>query len=68
MSEEEVEHFGTSGDLGYLRQLIAAEGFSSTVVAHDELTRDERRVGYFTFKITGSTEWSLSATSPIRSA
>lgn len=41
--------FGTSGDLGYLKQLMAAEGFGATVVAHEELTRGDRRVEYFTF-------------------
>jgi release factor glutamine methyltransferase len=44
--------FGTSGDLGYLRQLIAAGGFQAEVIAHDELARDGRQVGYFTFKVS----------------
>jgi release factor glutamine methyltransferase len=29
--------FGTSGDIGYLRGLLAEEGFSSEVIAHDDL-------------------------------
>jgi release factor glutamine methyltransferase len=41
--------FGASGDLGYLKQLMAAEGFGATVVAHEELTRGDRWVEYFTF-------------------
>ncbi|HUC12921.1 MAG TPA: methyltransferase [Acidimicrobiales bacterium] len=44
--------FGTSGDLGYLHQLVADCGFVSEVVAQDELTRDGWRVEYFTFRLT----------------
>jgi release factor glutamine methyltransferase len=43
--------FGTSGDIEYLKGLIAEEGFSLQVVAHDELLRDERKVEYFTFLV-----------------
>jgi release factor glutamine methyltransferase len=43
--------FGTSGDLGYLERLIADEGFSSEVVAHDNLTREGWQVDYFTFRL-----------------
>ncbi len=46
--------FGTSGDLGYLRRLMADEGFEAEVVARDELTRDEWRVEYLTFRVTPS--------------
>ena len=44
--------FGTSGDLGYLQQLVADCGFVSEVVAQDELTRDAWRVEYFDFRLT----------------
>jgi release factor glutamine methyltransferase len=44
--------FGTSGDLGYLQELVAECGFVSEVVAQDELTRDGWRVEYFTFRLT----------------
>jgi release factor glutamine methyltransferase len=44
--------FGTSGDLGYLQQLVADCGFVSEVVAQDELTRDAWRVEYFAFRLT----------------
>jgi release factor glutamine methyltransferase len=44
--------FGTSGDLGYLRNLIDDEGFSTEIVAQKELVRDDWCVQYFTFRIT----------------
>jgi release factor glutamine methyltransferase len=44
--------FGTSGDLGYLRRLIADEGFASEVVAQQDLVRNGVRVDYFTFRLT----------------
>jgi release factor glutamine methyltransferase len=44
--------FGTSGDLGYLQHLVADCGFSSEVVAQDEMTRDGWRVEYFTFRLS----------------
>jgi len=44
--------FGTSGDLGYMKKLVVAEGFHAQVVAHQEVVRDDREVGYFTFKLT----------------
>lgn len=43
--------FGTSGDLGYLRNLMTEEGFSAEVIAHDELVREGWRVEYFTFRV-----------------
>ena len=43
--------FGTSGDIDYLKQLIFEEGFSSQVIAHEELLREERKVEYFTFLV-----------------
>jgi release factor glutamine methyltransferase len=44
--------FGTSGDLGYLKRLIADEGFASEVVAHDNLIREGWQVDYFTFRLS----------------
>jgi release factor glutamine methyltransferase len=44
--------FGTSGDLGYLRQLFAEEGFAAEVVGHRELVKDEMRVDYYTYRVT----------------
>jgi hypothetical protein len=31
---------------------MAAQGFSFAVIARDELTREDRRVEYFTFRVT----------------
>jgi len=44
--------FGTSGDLGYLQRLANDEGFSTEVLAHDDLTRDGWKIDYFTFRLT----------------
>ena len=44
--------FGTSGDLGYLQQLMGGEGFTSQVVATDSVSRDGWKVEYFTFRVT----------------
>lgn len=44
--------FGTSGDLGYLKNLIAENGFSAEAVASDDLTRDGWKVEYLTFLVT----------------
>jgi release factor glutamine methyltransferase len=44
--------FGTSGDLGYLQNLLEEEGFSSEVVAHDQLESEGWGVEYFTFRVT----------------
>jgi release factor glutamine methyltransferase len=41
--------FGTSGDLGYLHQLIGTHGYASEVVASDGLSRDGRLVEYFVY-------------------
>jgi release factor glutamine methyltransferase len=43
--------FGTSGDLGYLRQLLAENEFSVQTVARDGLVRDGWSVEYFTFLV-----------------
>ncbi len=44
--------FGTSGDLGYLRKLMAEEGFQAEVVALRDMVRDGVRVEYFVFRVT----------------
>ena len=44
--------FGTSGDLGYLRQLIAEEDFTAEVLAEEQFTRDGMRVDYLTYRLT----------------
>ena len=44
--------FGTSGDLGYLRRLMAEEGFAVEVLAQRELSKDGARVDYYTFRLT----------------
>jgi release factor glutamine methyltransferase len=44
--------FGTSGDLGYLKKLIAEQRYSAEELAHDELVRDGWRVEYFTFRLS----------------
>ncbi|MGH3416030.1 MAG: methyltransferase [Actinocrinis sp.] len=44
--------FGTSGDLGHLRDLMAEEGFQSEVVAVRDMVRDGVRVEYFIFRVT----------------
>ena len=44
--------FGTSGDIAYLRRLIADNGFDAVVVASLAGDRDGVRVEYFTFRVT----------------
>jgi release factor glutamine methyltransferase len=44
--------FGTSGDLGYLEQLMGQYGFAWEHVAHDDLVRDGWKVSYYTFRVT----------------
>jgi release factor glutamine methyltransferase len=44
--------FGSSGDIAYLRRLIAGAGFAAEVVAQDRLLRDGWAVEYFTFRLT----------------
>ncbi|WBB62135.1 methyltransferase [Streptomyces sp. WMMC500] len=44
--------FGSSGDLGYLKRLIAEEEFKADIVARQELTKDGWQVDYFTFRLT----------------
>jgi len=44
--------FGTSGDLGYLKNLMAENGFSADVVASDGLPRNGWKVEFLTFLVT----------------
>jgi len=44
--------FGTSGDLGYLRQLLAEEGFRIEILNHREMIKDGIRVDYYTHRVT----------------
>jgi release factor glutamine methyltransferase len=44
--------FGTSGDLGYLKGLLAEEGFTTEVLSRCEKSGDDWRVEYLTFRIT----------------
>ena len=44
--------FGTSGDLGYLKQLLAEEGYAHEVLATREVVKDGVRVDYYTYRIT----------------
>ena len=43
--------FGTSGDVGYLEQLMGQHGFTWESIAHDDLVRDGWKVDYFTFRV-----------------
>jgi release factor glutamine methyltransferase len=43
--------FGTTGDLGFLHRLIDEHRFRRETVAHDTLTRDDRTVDYFTYRL-----------------
>lgn len=44
--------FGTSGDLGYLKHLIAQQGFRAETVANQDLVKDGMRVEYFTYRLS----------------
>jgi hypothetical protein len=44
--------FGTSGDMGYLKRLMAEQGFSWAEVARLAGKRDGVPVEYVTFKVT----------------
>ncbi len=44
--------FGTSGDIGYLKRLMAEQGFSWSEVARLDGERDGVEVAYHTFKVT----------------
>jgi release factor glutamine methyltransferase len=45
-------HFGTSGDIDYLYQLIDAAAFKKEVLATEQLTRDDLAVTYYVFRLT----------------
>jgi len=44
--------FGTSGDLEYLKRLVAQQGFRAEPVAHQDLVKDGVRVEYFTYRLS----------------
>lgn len=44
--------FGSTGDIDYLHQLSRDAGFSTHVVAQDEMIRDGTTVGYLTYRLT----------------
>ena len=44
--------FGASGDLGYLRRLLAEEGFVVEVLAHREALKGKILVDYYTHRVT----------------
>jgi release factor glutamine methyltransferase len=44
--------FGSSGDLAYVRRLVATAGFDAQVVAEQSLAKDGWQVDYFTFRLT----------------
>lgn len=56
--------FGTSADLGYLRQLADHHGFRSVVVASEDYERDGERVEYFTFKMVPGGAFSVRSPGP----
>ena len=43
--------FGTTGDLGYLRELLVDEKFAFEVVGHRETDKDGVRVDYYTHRV-----------------
>jgi release factor glutamine methyltransferase len=47
--------FGTSGDLGYLRRLLAEEGFRIDILSHRTKVKDGIRVDYYTHRVTRPT-------------
>ena len=44
--------FGSSGDIAYLRRLIAAAGFEYEIVAHRDLAKDGMTIDYYTHRLT----------------
>ena len=44
--------FGTSGDLTYLEQLTAENGFDREVIARQSLIKDGWQVDYFTYRLS----------------
>jgi release factor glutamine methyltransferase len=45
-------HFGTTGDIDYLYQLIDAAGFNKEVLATEQLTKDNLAVTYYVFRLS----------------
>lgn len=44
--------FGTSGDMGYLRQILAEENYAVEVLAKREMQKGDTRVSYCTHRVT----------------
>lgn len=44
--------FGSSGDIGYLNNLIAESGFKKEIMAQRDLLKEGINVSYYTFKLT----------------
>jgi release factor glutamine methyltransferase len=44
--------FGTSGDLEYLKRLVAHQGFRAEPIAHQDLVKARVRVEYFTYRLS----------------
>ncbi|OGL31043.1 methylase [Candidatus Saccharibacteria bacterium RIFCSPHIGHO2_02_FULL_47_12] len=44
--------FGSSGDIGYLDQLIGKSGLHKETIAQRDLAKDDIAVSYFTFRLT----------------
>jgi release factor glutamine methyltransferase len=45
-------HFGTSGDIDYLRHLIDANGFLSETLSTEKVTTEALRLTYYVFRLT----------------
>lgn len=53
--------FGSSGDLSYLKRLIAEERFTAEIVAQQDIIKDGWRVDYFTFRLTQTPLGSITS-------
>ena len=53
--------FGTSGDLGYLRDLLTEENFAVQILACREKIKDNTRVSYYVHRVTRSDPPSRTA-------
>jgi len=52
--------FGTSGDINYVRRLMARTGLSRRILASQQISKDEWRFKYFAYKLTKSSKAALS--------
>ncbi|HYU84568.1 MAG TPA: methyltransferase [Kribbellaceae bacterium] len=44
--------FGTSGDLGYLKRLVAEQGFQTEILARQTIAKDGMEVEYVTYRLS----------------